>query len=327
MTRNLVTGADGFVGQHLVADLLSSEESVVAAVRRQPPELTTLPKAEAERADWVTFDLESRESVRELVRSHEVDRIFHLAGLTSVAKSLEDPVPTLTVNALGTLFFLDELAKLRADGYDPRTLVPGSGDVYGTAAARCRPLTEDCPLEPVNPYAVSKVAQEMLALQYHRAHGLSVVVTRSFNHTGPGQHQPYVAAQLAAAVLRVRRKSGEGGEGGVKVAAPEIRRDFTDVRDVIRAYKLLADRGEPGRVYNVCSGRAIAIGELLQLLADEAGVSVRIETDSARKRRADVPEIVGSYQRLADATGWTPEIDLRQSLRELLAYHAGQDDG
>ncbi len=317
MTRSLVTGADGFVGQHLVAELLRRGEEVVGAVLAIPPWLTTLTEGEASRVQWADVDMRGQESVTRLVRANHVDRIFHLAALASAGKSMRDPVSPFEVNAVGTLLLLEELRRMRLEvDYDPVLLISGSAEVYGSASARFQPLTEGCPLEPLNPYAVSKAAQEILGQQYHRAEGLSVVLTRSFNHTGPGQHPTFVAPQLAHSVHRIRQ---EGGVGTVKIGNADVRRDFTDVRDVVRAYIALTEHGAPGEVYNVCSGRSYAVGELLDMLVDLAGVEVEVELDPARARRVDVPEMVGSYARLAEATGWEPEVDIGQSLADLLA--------
>jgi GDP-4-dehydro-6-deoxy-D-mannose reductase len=322
VTLNLVTGADGFVGQHLVAELLSRGEDVVGAVLSQPPQLTTLAQAEAGRVRWDALELESAESVRQLARSHRPDRIFHLAGLSSAADSLDDPVPPMRINVVGTLFLLDELGAIRREtGHDPAILIAGSAHVYGAAAARFRPLTEDCPLEPLSPYGVSKAAQEMLGTQFHRSAGLSIIVTRSFNHLGPGQRPVFVAAELASRIVELRES---GGEGTVRAGNLEVRRDFSDVRDVVRAYVALTESGEAGRVYNVCSGRAYAVGQLVDILAELAGVQVEIETDPARLRPTDVPEMVGSYERLAGATGWAPEIPLERSLADLLDWVGGR---
>lgn len=316
MTLSLVTGADGFVGQHLVAELLKQGQDVVGAVSRCPPELTTLPEEDASRVDWVHLDLESRDTVREVVRGYRADRVFHLAGLTSVAKSLQDPARTFSVNVAGTLFLLKELADVQRErGRGPMILITGSADVYGKAANRWRPLTEECPLEPLSPYAISKAAQEMLGLQFQRAHGLSVIVTRSFNHTGPGQRPPFVVPQLATQILA----AGSGdSKGTVRVGNLDVRRDFTDVRDVVRAYALLVDRGEAGRVYNVCSGRSRRIGELLKLLLDITRMPVEVEPDPQLMRPTDIPELVGDASRLSSATGWAPRIELRQTLADLV---------
>lgn len=316
MTVNLVTGADGFVGQHLVTELLRRGEEVVGAVLKLPPQLTTLGGAEAARVRWMMVDLERVDTIRALTRQVRADRIFHLAGLSSPAASFDDPAASIRINAVGTLLLLEELAEVRHQTpSDPMVLISGSAHVYGAAAARHLPLTEDCPLEPLSPYAVSKAAQELLGLQYHRSRGLSVIVTRSFNHTGPGQTPTFVAPQLADQVREIARG---GGVGAVAVGAPSVRRDFTDVRDVVRAYIALTEKGKVGSVYNVCSGRSYAVSELLGILAELAGVSVTVGVDPGKKRPVDVAEMVGSYARLAADTGWSPEIDIRTSLADLL---------
>lgn len=317
MTTNLVTGADGFVGQHLIAELLGRGERVVGAVKSLPAQLTTLPLQEADRVTWLEFDLEHPHSVRSMVRSERPDRVFHLAALSSVAQSLEEPVASLRINALGTLYVLDALAAAYGGDGGPRVLISGSADVYGSAAARHRPLTEECPLEPLTPYAVSKLTQEALGLQFQRAGRLPVTVARSFNHTGPGQRPTFVAAQLAARIAEIR---ASGGRGVVRVGNPDVRRDFTDVRDVVRAYLALSERGEPGRAYNVCSGVSHRVGSLLETLAEIAAVDVSVELDEGRARAVDIPELVGSPARLQAATGWAPQIELRQSLADLLAF-------
>lgn len=316
MTLSLVTGASGFVGQHLIAELLRGGERVVGAVLGSPPELATLPPEQAERVVWVEADLERPEDVRRLLAENAVNKVFHLAAVTSVEESHSDPAAAFSVNVIGTLHLLRELTEARGRmGRDLRVVISGSAEVYGSAASRCRPLNEDCPLEPLNTYAVSKAAQELLGLQFQRAHGLPVVVARSFNHTGPGQLPPFVAPQLASQIVAARN-----GDAActIKVGNPEIRRDFTDVRDVVKAYILLAERGVPGQVYNVCSGRSYAIGELIQLLGEIAGIEVRMELDPERKRAVDVLEMVGDCSRLHAATGWEAQIAIRETLSGLL---------
>jgi GDP-4-dehydro-6-deoxy-D-mannose reductase len=321
VATSLVTGADGFVGQHLVAALSGRGERVVGGIRGARPDLTTLSSSVAESIRWVTFDLEDRRSVHSLVRVEPIDRVYHLGGLASAAKSITDPAPPFRVNVIGTLYLLEELATLRDEtGRVPAILIPGSGDVYGRSADRLRPLTEDAPLEPLNAYAVSKASQEMLGLQYQRARGLPVVVARSFNHTGPGQRPPYVAPQFAHRLLELRRA---GGAGRMPVGDLEVRRDFTDVRDVVRAYIRLLDTGAPGTIYNVCSGRAIPVGRLLEILAEATGVWVEPEVRNERVRPGEPRVIVGSFERLERATDWRPEIELRRTLTDLVAALEG----
>ena len=316
MTQNLVTGAGGFVGQHLVAELLGRGEGVVGAVLFDPPELTTLSQSEAGKVTWVQADLERPAQVRSLVAGRAFDRVYHLAGFSSEQKSHENADSVFTVNVLGTLHLLEALTAGRyAEDVRPRVIISGSSQVYGSAASRYNPLNEECPVEPLSPYAVSKATQELLGLQFHRTSGLSVIVTRSFNHTGPGQRPPFVAPQLASQIVDAER--GERS-ATLLVGNPEIRRDFSDVRDVVRAYVLLADRGEVGQIYNVCSGRSYAIGELIDMMAEIAGVEVTVERDPERARSVDIPEMVGDASKLRSATSWSPEIDIRETLKGLL---------
>lgn len=318
MIRALVTGAAGFAGQHLVAELLRQGASVVGVALESKPHLSTLSSEEGEAVTWVQADLLQRDQVRAALRAYPADRIFHLAAFSSVRKSHQDPDAAMSVNVVGTLNLLEELAALRLESEsDPRVLITGSAEVYGASAARCRPLNEDCPLEPLSPYAVSKAAQEMLALTFARTNALPVIVTRSFNHTGPGQQPPFVAPELATQVARARRTS-TAGSAPIRVGNPEIRRDFTDVRDVVRAYVALIEDGEPGEVYNVCSEKTYSIGELITMLAEVAGLEVELELDAERAHAVDVPEVIGDASRLRAATGWSPAIEMRKTLADLL---------
>ncbi|MBI4513260.1 MAG: GDP-mannose 4,6-dehydratase [Gemmatimonadetes bacterium] len=320
---SLVTGADGFAGQHLIAHLLATGREVVGAVKGLPPRLTTLSPEDAARVAWVPFDLEDRESVRSVVLGHRVSEVYHLAAVTSVARSWSDAAVAFRVNAIGTLWLLESLADALRSGFsDPKIVITGSAEVYGASAEERLPLTEDAPLKPLSPYAVSKAVQELLALQCHRAWGCRVVVTRSFNHTGPGQRPPFVAAELADQVARLARA---GRRGAIVVGNVEVRRDFSDVRDVVRAYKLLVERGEPGAVYNVCSGVSVSIRELLGLLAQIAGIEVECRVDPSRLRPADVPEFYGSPRALEAATGWRAEIPLRKTLHDLLQHARAEE--
>ncbi len=258
MTLNLVTGADGFVGQHLVTELLRRGEEVVGAVLKMPPQLTTLTGSEAGRVRWLTMDLERVDTIRELTRQTDADRVFHLAGLSSPAASFDDPVAPLKINAMGTLLLLEELAEIRRGaGRDRLILISGSAHVYGAAAARHRPLTEGCPLEPLNPYAVSKAVQELLGLQYYRSRGLSVIVTRSFNHTGPGQSLP---SSRRSSPPR-SEKSSEGGSGPLRWARQRCGATSRTYGTWSGLHRVDGKR-RAGTVYNVCSGCSYAVSEI-----------------------------------------------------------------
>lgn len=240
-------------------------------------------------------------------------RVFHLAALSSVADSWQDPGRTLCNNAgaqanlLAALVSLDPL---------PRVLVVGSADEYGEPKTS-QPLDEDTPLRPITPYGVSKVAQDLLALQYHLSHGLPVVRVRPFNHIGPGQSPNFAVASFARQIAAIEAGSRPAR---LRVGNLRPRRDFTDVRDVVRAYQLALAEGRPGEVYNVGSGRAVALREVVQRLLRMSRVPIRVEVDSRRVRAVEARASVCDAGRLHRRTGWRPLIPLEQTLADTLDY-------
>jgi GDP-4-dehydro-6-deoxy-D-mannose reductase len=292
------------VGGHLLAQLQAQGGRVFGLVR---PSSAPLAGCEV-----VVADLLDAEAVARVVRTLAPQRIVHLAAQSSVKESWADPEATLKTNVLGLLHLLEGVRKA---GLRPRVLVVGSADEYGAVADAARPLGEDAPLRPVSPYAVSKVAQGYLALQYALGHGLSVVRTRTFNHTGPGRGAVFAESSFARQIADI-----EAGrrEPRILVGNLEAVRDFSDVRDVVRAYALLAERGAPGEVYNVCSGRGVRLRELLDELLGLARIPLEVRLDPARLRPSDVPALVGDPSRLRRSTGWSPRHTLAEALRDLL---------
>jgi len=236
--------------------------------------------------------------------------VYHLAGWADVGGSWQHPVEAFRANAEGTL---NVLSAATAAGVE-RVLAVSSADVYGIVTPDELPLTEDSPLRPASPYAASKVAADYLGLQAWLGRQLPVLRVRAFNHLGPGQTDKFVAPALAS---RIARAEVEGGEV-ITVGDLSARRDFTDVRDVVRAYRLLVERGEPGQVYNVCSGVDLAVRDLADQLVAQARVPLRLEVDEALLRPVELPVLRGSHQRLTDATGWQPDIPIAQTLTDLL---------
>ncbi|HXY41244.1 MAG TPA: GDP-mannose 4,6-dehydratase [Vicinamibacteria bacterium] len=309
--RLLVTGAGGFVGGHLVSWL-----------GREHPEVevfgAVLPQGGISWGSGVGMqaleaDLCDAASTAALVETVRPHRVLHLAGQSSPQHSLVDPGGTLRANVLGIVHVLDAARRL---GLRPEVLVVGSAEEYGPCQPEELPLPETAPLRPASPYAVSKVAQAALAMLYGPAGGMRVVVTRTFHHTGPGRGEAFAESSFARQVAEI--------EAGlrppvIEVGNLEAVRDFTDVRDVVRAYWLLAEKGEGGTVYNVCSGRGRRIGELLQLLLAASPAQVEVRLDPRRLRPSDVPAQVGDPSRLQAATGWLPRIPLEETLRDLLA--------
>jgi len=241
------------------------------------------------------------------------DAVIHLAGQTFVPEAFRDPARTLHINLLGTLNLLQAL---KARGFTGTFLYVSSGDVYGQVSEDRLPITELQPPAPRNPYAVSKLSAELLSLQWGMSEGWPVLVARPFNHIGPGQKDSFVIASAARQISRI--KLGLQAPR-LQVGDIDVTRDFLDVGDVISAYLSLLEKGAPGQVYNICSGREQSIRSLIEQLGDIAQVDVQLIQDPARLRRAEQRRVCGSPAKLQQATGWTPETTTQQSLRAILS--------
>jgi len=301
----LVTGAAGFAGSYVVQALAGRGEVVGWTHRADPPdEIVPL-------AAWQRVDLLNPAAVRVAIARVKPSAVIHCAGAPNVAHSWRDTVTPLSVNVLATHHLFDAL---RRASVACRVIVPGSATVYAASDA---PLTEHSPVGPSNPYAVSKFAQERLALRAEREDGVEVIVTRSFNHTGPRQTAAFAAPNMARQIALI-----EAGlaEPLIKVGNLEAQRDFTDVRDMSRAYVGLVDNGTSSTVYNVSSGVGRVMRSVLDALVARARVAVRVETDAMLMRPSDTPVLVGDSTRLRRATGWRPEIPFEQTLDDLLNY-------
>jgi GDP-4-dehydro-6-deoxy-D-mannose reductase len=289
--RALVTGANGFVGSWLTAYLRDQGDEVVGIDHE--------------------VNVTDGGAVRAAVMSAAPDAVYHLAALAHVGESWVDPGAVLEVNAVGTLHVLEAV---RACPTVARVLLVSSAEVYGAVSEDRLPVGEETPLAPVTPYAASKVAAEYLGVQAHLAYGLPVVRVRPFNHVGPGQSSVFVVAALAARIVEAARV----GAVTIPVGNLGARRDLTDVRDVVRAYRLLMESGTAGEVYNVCSGRDVAIAEVADRLLRLAGTELRLVPDDELMRPVDVPVVRGDPTKLKGATGWEPEFDLDTTLRDVL---------
>jgi len=283
-----VTGGGGFAGRHLVALL----DGAMAPTRGE-------------------LDLLDADAVRRAVAAASPGRVFHLAALASVARSWDEPGAVLRDNMEMTLNVLNAV---RDEAPEATVVLASSGEIYGPPDRL--PVTEDERLRPQNPYAVSKAACDLLAGQYADAHGLRVVRVRAFNQAGPGQSEVYVVGTIARQIAEARAAGSD--EVVIRTGNPDSARDFTDVRDTVRAY--VAAAGLPAGAYNACSGIATSIRELVALAGRAGGVRVRHEVDAARVRPIDVPEVRGSAERLASATGWRPEIPLEQTLADAIDH-------
>lgn len=257
------------------------------------------------------IDITDHDALTEAVVSARPEVIYHLAGASDVGGSWSTPHETFLSNALGTLNLLEAARRVRTE----RVLAVTSADVYGRVTEDELPLPEEQPLRPVSPYAASKVAADALAQQAWLGHRLPVVRVRAFNHLGPGQSDRFLAPSVAARIARNERQ----GTDEVPIGNMTPKRDITDVRDVVRAYRLLVEHGEPGEAYNVCSGRPVAVKEIADILLSMAERPMRLVTDPELQRPVDIPVLVGDNTRLRKATGWEPTIPLDRTLADVLA--------
>jgi GDP-4-dehydro-6-deoxy-D-mannose reductase len=257
---------------------------------------------------WSSVDLLNRDAIARALADVQPSAIFHCAGIADVHSTWRASTRALRVNTLGTQYLLDAV---RSIGSDIRVLVVGSALIYRSSE---HPLTEQSPIAPSSPYGVSKLAQEMAA---SRAFECAVFLARSFNHAGPRQSDAYVTSSFARQIAEM-----EAGwrDPVLHVGNLESRRDITDVRDTVRAYRLIVERGTLRRPYNVCSGRAYRIADLMTMLVSQARVEIRIETDASRLRPSDTPVVLGSFAQLEADTGWRPRIPIEQTLGDLLDY-------
>ncbi|MBD5606506.1 MAG: GDP-mannose 4,6-dehydratase [Candidatus Eremiobacteraeota bacterium] len=300
--RALVTGGNGFVGRHLCAELRARGCETLVAGR----------SSDAPGAVDVELDLADDANVRRVVAAARADVVFHLAAQAFVPRSNEDPLGTFDTNVMGTARLVEAL-RAAHPGAPARLVFVSSGEVYGAHPASDLPLREDAFTAPSNPYAASKLAGEAIVLAATRAKAVAAVVTRAFNQIGPGQSAPFVVPSFAARLARI----AAGGDPVLTVGNLEPKRDFLDVRDVVRAYADLGARGVAGEVYNVCSGSPVAIVDILRKLVTIAHVGVEIREDPALVRAVDVPIVYGDNAKLRAATGWTPAYGLAQSLRDV----------
>jgi GDP-4-dehydro-6-deoxy-D-mannose reductase len=307
--RILITGATGFAGSHLVDRLLAAGHELFALHHQQTTH-QALPHHE--RLQGIEGDLLDQALLETAVSTARPDIIYHLAGQAYPARSWEIPAQTIAVNTGGTANLLQAAVKWGR----PRVVVVTSAEVYGEINADDLPVTEETPAQPRHPYGISKLAAGQLVSLYWQRYQLPVVEARPFNHIGPRQALGFVVPDFASQLAAIKLKQQPPT---LSVGNLEAQRDFTDVRDVVRAYMLLAEKGQPGWPYLICSGQPVSIHYLLITLADLAAVEINISYDPVRMRPSDIPCLYGSYARLQQDTGWQPQIHLRQSLADTLA--------
>ncbi|HEX2252212.1 MAG TPA: GDP-mannose 4,6-dehydratase [Thermoanaerobaculia bacterium] len=310
----LITGITGFAGSHLAEFLLAEHPDVeVYGTYRWRSRRENIEHLD-ERVKLLEADLRDYSSMHTLLDEVRPDAIFHLAAQSFVPSSWRAPAETLTTNITGQTHLFEAVRSL---GLDPTIQIACSSEEYGLVLPHETPIREDNPLRPLSPYAVSKVAQDFLGYQYFQSYGLKVIRTRGFNHTGPRRGDVFVTSNFAKQVASI-----EAGLAPpvIRVGNLEAVRDFTDVRDMVRAYWLAVERGRPGEVYNIATGQGITIQELLDRLIAMAEVEVKVEVDPERLRPSDVEILVGDASKFRADTGWEPRIPFEQTLRDVLDY-------
>lgn len=312
--RALITGITGFVGSHLAELLLAEHPDVqIYGTARWRSRLENMAHI-ADRVTIIECDLVDAASVRAMIAQVRPDIVFHLAAQSFVPTSWHAPVDTLTTNLMSQLNLFEAI---RSSGLDPVIQIAGSSEEYGKVLPDEVPITESNPLRPLSPYAVSKVGQDMMAWQYFHCHGLRTIRTRAFNHTGPRRGEVFVESNFARQVAEI--------EAGLvppvlRVGNLDAKRDYTDVRDIVRAYWLAVTKAEPGEVYNIASGTTIPVRTVLDMLLAESRVPITVELDPARLRPSDVEILLGDNGKFCRQTGWAPRIPFEQTLADLLAY-------
>ena len=312
--RVLVTGITGFAGSHLAEYLLSEVPGVeIYGTKRWRSRMENIDHLQSQ-IELVECDLKDANAVRQTLAEIRPERIFHLAAQSFVPASWRAPSETLDNNIISQTNIFEAMRSLELDA---RIQIAGSSEEYGLVHPDEVPITESNPLRPLSPYAVSKVAQDLLGYQYFRSYGLAVVRTRGFNHTGPRRGEVFVTSNFAKQIAAI--ENGQQ-EPIIRVGNLSAQRDFTDVRDTVRAYWLALEKGTPGEVYNLASGKAVTIRELLDMLLALSKAQVEVEVDPERLRPSDVEILLGDYSKFKADTGWEPQIPLSQTVEDLLNY-------
>jgi GDP-4-dehydro-6-deoxy-D-mannose reductase len=312
--RVLITGITGFAGSHLAEYILTHHPKVeIYGLIRWRSRRENIVHIE-DKIILVEGDLKDIVSLKKMLATVKPDWIFHLAAQSFVPTSWKCPAETFSINAIGQINLFEAILDL---GLSPKIQIAGSSEEYGLVFEDEIPMKETNPLRPLSPYAVSKVAQDLLAFQYWKSYGLRTVRTRGFNHTGPRRGEVFICSNFARQIAEIEKKKREPV---ILVGNLEAKRDFTDVRDIVRAYWLSLEKGEEGEVYNIGTGRAYAMQDILDMLISLSQVKVEVKVDPERLRPSDVPILLADSSKFRQLTGWEPRIPLRQSLEDLLNY-------
>lgn len=315
--KALITGVTGFAGSFLAENLISSAKFEVSGTYLSDTSLVNIETIK-DKLDLHKLDLQNFEEVKKVIAEVKPDVVFHLAALAATAESYSTPSKFIN-NNIDSQVNIFEAIKLA--GIKPRVLVVSSAEVYGDVSTSDLPIDEDTAIRPVNPYGVSKVAQDFMGLAYNLSDKIPVIRVRPFNHIGPRQGPSFVVARFAKAIAEIEKGDAEPI---LKVGNLAAKRDFTDVRDMVEAYALLIEKGEEGEVYNAGSGKSLSISQILDKLLALSTKEIKVETDQSLFRPIDTPELVCDNSKLESVTGWKPEIDIDTTLKETLEYWRSQ---
>ncbi len=313
--RALITGITGFVGSHLAEYILKEHPSVeIYGIRRWRSRTENIEHL-LDRIQVIECNLVDASSVKTLIGDVKPDKIFHLAAQSFVPSSWNAPAESLTTNILSQLNIFEALRELKLQ--DCWIQIACSSEEYGMVYPDEIPILETNPLRPLSPYAVSKVGQDYLAYQYYMSYGIKAVRTRGFNHTGPRRGEVFVCSNFSKQAVEIEFKKRPPV---IHVGNLDAKRDFTDVRDMVRAYWMSLESCEPGEVYNICAGTAISIKDLLKMVISGTGAKIEIKQDPSRLRPSDVPLLLGDYSKFNKATGWRPTIPFSKTLADIMDY-------
>src|SRR3989339_47493 len=313
MMKALITGITGFVGSHLAEYLLERGNIEVCGIERWRSKTDNIKHIE-KKIRIIECDIRDYVSVEKTIKEIKPDKIFHLAAQSFVPTSWNAPQETLTTNIIGQLNIFESV---RSAGINPEIQLACSSEEYGMVLENEVPIKETNPLRPLSPYAVSKVGQDYLGYQYHQSYGIKAIRTRAFNHTGPRRGDVFVTSNFAKQIAEIEKNKKEPV---IKVGNLEAKHDFTDVRDMVKAYWVSTEKCTPGDVYNICSGKAWTIQSVLDMLLSFSKVKVTVKQDPARMRPSDVLVLLGDNTKFCKQTGWKPEIPIEKTLKDLLDY-------
>jgi len=312
MKRALITGISGFAGSHLAELLLSKKFEVYGTIR--PRSKRDNIKSIESKLKLIETDIRDAHSIYKLLKQTEPEYIFHLAAQSFAPASWNAPQETIVTNMISTINIFETVRQLNID---PIIQVAGSSEEYGLVHPNEVPIKETNSLRPLNPYGVSKVGQDLLSYQYYKSYGIKTIITRAFNHTGPRHGEQFVTSTFAKQIVEIEKGKSDPI---LKVGNLKAKRDFTDVRDMVKAYLLAVEKCDYGEVYNICSGKTQVVGDVLNLLLSLSKVKIKIEQDSQRMRPSDVEILQGDCSKFKEKTGWSPTITFEKTMKDLLDY-------